>query len=96
VDSGFDCRRHSDHTALAEPAKGDDAVLKNMILGASADSWNAYGGQIAVYKDDGVQSGLATRITARKGQNTWDAAASITIPKPVARRCDLRRLLGAP
>jgi len=71
--------------ALAEPAKSDDAVLKSMIVQASADSWNAFGGQIAVRKDDSVQAGMATRISSKKGQNTWDTAATITIPKPIAK-----------
>jgi hypothetical protein len=71
--------------SLAEPAKSDDAVLKNVILSASADSWNAFGGQSAVRKDDSVQAGLATRVTARKSANTWDIAATMTINKPIAK-----------
>jgi len=71
--------------ALAEPAKSDDGVLKNMILSASADSWNGFGGQIAVRKDDSVQAGLATRVTSKKGANAWDTAATITINKPITK-----------
>jgi len=70
---------------LAEPAKSDDSVLKNMILSASGDSWNGFGGQVAVRKDDSVQAGIATRVTSKKGANAWDTAATITIPKPIAK-----------
>jgi len=63
----------------------DDDITKSMIVSASGDSWNVWGGQASVFKDDAVQAGKATRVSVNKGANPWDAQASVTINKPLTK-----------
>lgn len=74
--------------ATAPLPKGEnkeDAVLKKMILNASADSWGGYGASFAVRKDDTVNGGKAARYSAIKKTNAWEAAASVAIKAPVKK-----------
>jgi hypothetical protein len=68
----------------ADAPKGDD-MLSHLVLGASADSWNVWNATAAVRDDAGVQAGKATRVTAKKGANSWDAQASVTLQQPVQK-----------
>jgi hypothetical protein len=70
--------------SLAADAKKDD-MLNYLVLGASADSWNVWNATAKVIDDPGVQAGKATRITAHKSANSWDAQASITLTKPLKK-----------
>jgi hypothetical protein len=70
--------------ASAQQAKSDD-LLNHMVLSASGDSWNVWNATTAVRDDAAVKGGKATRITAKKGANPWDAQASITLPQAVAK-----------
>ena len=70
--------------APAQQAKGDD-LLNHIIVSASGDSWNVWNATTAVREDASVKGGKATRVTAKKGTNPWDAQASIVVPQAIAK-----------
>lgn len=71
--------------AAAQSAQGGgDEFTKYIIMAASADSWNSWGGNASVHSAE-VQGGRATRIVANKGANPWDAGANIVINKPLQK-----------
>lgn len=69
--------------APAAPAQSDAGNMADKII--NTGSWNVSGAKSSVQHDDKVQGGLALRIKAEKGINTWDAAASVAISKPVKK-----------
>jgi hypothetical protein len=71
----------------AQGAKNDPAatIQNQMINVPSAGSWNVWGAQGSQRKDDTVTGGYAMRVVATKGVNSWDAAASVAIIRPIKK-----------
>lgn len=63
----------------------DDDILNHLIISASADSWNVWNAMKSLRDDPTVQAGKAVRLESVKREHSWDAGASITINKPVAK-----------
>ena len=65
----------------SKPAAAQEDVLDKIIN--TPGSTTVTGTKGRVRNDAGVQGGKAIRISARKGANVWDIAASSAIGKPV-------------
>jgi hypothetical protein len=72
---------------LAVPALPADDLASKMVNDPSA-GWAAFGtgAKVELYKDAGVQGGVAERLTIDgKGANPWDAGANVAISKPLKK-----------
>lgn len=76
-------------SAQAEPSakdqKEDASILDKCVNIPAASAWNVWGAQVFLKKDQTVPGGSKIRAIASKGQNPWDAQASMQIVKPVKK-----------